>query len=660
METDINLYLNSFLNQSENLTGLIDLYLKYTGCKIGGLFVQDTSKTKYHLLAHIPKQHVRFKPLIVITSILVSNNKENLFGYIAEYEVTNIIIIPIMLYEEVIGVICLGNKDDDISEEIVILLSSLISITQLILSKHKSNNELTQVYSDSNYFSKDLFLANMSHEIRTPLNGVIGYGQLLLQTELQSTQKSYVTNMNQCCLQLMQIINDVLDFTKLASGKMTINNECFSVNEIIEECKDAMGGRFLQKKQQCKYLIEKDTPIFICMDKNKLIQILINLLANANKFTDINGHITITFKRKDSSTLYISVDDDGQGISEQDQCKLFNTFIQLNNAVTNSGTGLGLAISQKLVELLHGQIKVKSAVGVGSCFYFTVKFRPFEEYEKKMVKDVKFLKGKYVLVVDDNADNRIILQDILFKWDMKPVMCASALEAIRLIMNNRYPFELGLIDICMSPISGVQLAKEIKEEKPLFPLIALSSVDSFVDSTNFEYKLNKPINKTQLFSCIYKVLKSNRVNNAYIGDMTDSESPRTSPSNSPISKYNKTAKILIAEDIYYNQTMLVNMLISMGFNNVTAVNDGLEAVKELNNNEYDVLLLDLKMPNMDGYQVMEYVNNSSLSVKIIAVTASVLLEEKNKCKKHGIDYFIVKPIDFKQLKEVMLSVVERD
>ena len=463
--------------------------------------------------------------------------------------------------------------------------------------------------------------------------------------------------MNHCGIQLMKIINDLLDFSRLSCGKMTKNNDCFDIQEIINIVKDTMKQKILEKKQKLVIFPDQNVSKYIITDKQKLIQIIVNLLSNANKFSDIETviEVGINFIEKEDYLLEIYIKDNGIGISEENQYKLFNSFVQINNTEMKTGTGLGLYICKKLIELLGGDINIKSSISKGSTFTFNIKYEPYTDFEKKLKIDSLLMKNKYILVVDDNADNRILLSEILFEWEMKPIICASALEALRMIMSKRYNFYLGLIDICMPGISGTDLAKQIKEENLFFPMIALSSIDSFVNSVEFECKLDKPINKIQLFNAIYDVLIKIKNPTGFIG-YKDSDNKLKNDYNINTKRNNK---ILIAEDVLYNATMLLNMLENLKFKNINIANNGKEAIKMLetdynNNVPYDILLLDLLMPHMNGYDVINFINDKKWNIKIIVITASVSQDEVIKCRNMGIKYFINKPIDLKQLKEILI------
>ena len=665
-------YLSSFVNRTADVKKLAQIFTENCHSKSCAIFMKKGVNNKYECLEHYNTEGrdtpVTFETLCPVKNILICNDGSTNHGFITSYEIKRIIVISVMIQDNNIGVICIANSDSDYKEELINTISPWISITQLIIQKRKTMKEYKKAVSDTQYASKDLFLANMSHEIRTPLNGVIGYNQLLMKTDLSKTQEKYLNSMNQCSIQLMTIINDILDFSKLTSGKMEVTMECFSMEEVAGAVENATSHKIKEKKQRYRFNINDSVPEYIQMDKRKLIQIIVNLVTNASKFTDINGSIEIICDSPKDNTLYISVRDNGIGISEQDQCNLFSTFSQVHNYANKnrSGTGLGLAISKKLVELLHGKIDVKSSIGIGSTFSFTSKFKTYEDVEQNIKKDMELLRNKYVLVVDDNADNRILLTEMLFEWNMRPIVCASALEAIRMVIGERYEFCIGLIDICMPKTSGTELAEQIKEERPFFPLIALSSIDSYIDRSNFEAVLDKPINKVQLFNSIYRIVTKNR-EVTFLGDQKKIRMRSSSPSSSSSPSrviYDKNIRILVAEDIIYNRTLLVNMLESLKYKNIEAAENGEIAFQMIRqsykyNNPYDILLLDLRMPKMDGYQLMDSMKKMGWTKpEIVVVTASVLDTDRKKCQDKGVDYFINKPIEIPQLKEVLLHISE--
>jgi signal transduction histidine kinase/DNA-binding response OmpR family regulator len=655
---DIIHLLKKNINITENIKELLSLYLKRGNYEFASLFWKKN--TKYYLIDHIHSNIESDNKLILlspsehITNVFVSND-----GYQADFPIHNIMLIPIYLSIDVIGVLCLGNKDTNIKEEDLNEFIDLLSFTKILVNYYILIEDYKKIYSDSTYFSKDLFLANMSHEIRTPLNGIVGFNQLLMNTELNEQQKKYLFSMNHCSIQLMQIINDVIDFSKLSSGNMELNNDCVSIKEIMNNVYETLRDRIHIKKHKYSITIDNEVPEFIVIDKQKLTQIIINLICNSINYTLKNGIITINISNI-KNMLQISVTDNGIGISEQNKYKLFNSFSQIENSLTKTGTGLGLAISKRLVELLDGKINVTSTLGKGSTFYFTCKHFPMKDIEDELKRDSKLLENKYILVVDDDSDNRVLLTDMLFELKMNPIICASGKEALKYISANRYNFELGLLDICMPEMNGVELSNHIKGLKPLFPLVALSSAVEFINTSNFYSVLNKPINKLQLFNIIHKIVTLNTKDSSYIGQTI---TPTSKSSNNLENKdFNKNLKILIAEDISYNQILIHNIVNSLGYNNVTVVSDGQETIEVIDEsntkgNSFDILLLDLRMPKINGYEVIEHIKKKGYPLpKIVVVTASVLKEDIKKCHNMGVEYFITKPIDIKHIKTVLLKL----
>jgi signal transduction histidine kinase/DNA-binding response OmpR family regulator len=592
-----------------------------------------------------------------ITNTIVSNSS-NINNYICSYNVSNIIIIPIKIVSEIIGILCLGNKETKIEDNEEEKYIDLIDLLQFIVDGNKFIDDYKKIYSDSTYFSKDLFLANVSHEIRTPLNGIIGYNQLLMQTDVNDVQKEYLSSMNECSIQLLQIINDIIDFSKLTSGNMKIILECCSIKKIIKDVYNTMRHKIKSKKQNFSYEINKNVPEFIIIDRQKLLQILINLISNASNFTGISGNIFVNISN-DNYTLNIYIEDNGIGIAEKEQYKLFNSFTQVENSIIKAGgTGLGLAITKRLVELLKGTINVKSILGKGSTFYFSCEHNEPDIFSDSLQNNLKTIKDKQVLIIDDNVDNRIIISEMIHEWKMFPTTCGTAKEAYKYIINDRYDFDIVLLDICMPDMNGIDLAKKIKSKKPFIPLIALSSLNSFVNTSNFEEVLEKPVNKLQLLNSIYLAISNNSHNNAFIGDsIVENETDDKYKDN--FVEY-KNINILIVEDILHNQHVLKNMITSIGYNNIDIANDGSEAIEFIDKIQYNIILLDLRMPYLDGYDVINYIKKKDkikLSTVII-VTASVLEEDRYKCKKLGIQWFLNKPLKIPDLKKTILKCLK--
>jgi signal transduction histidine kinase/DNA-binding response OmpR family regulator len=647
-------YLSKFVNSNENTLELLDIIIETTKSEAGVIFLRDKISDDYTCLEHLHKSHksldIKYNLENIVDKVII-NNHDNI---VSNYSIDNSICIPITIDNTNLGFTMLFNREGGFEEEIMEEIIPCISLLQLILSKKQAEQKK---FIDE----KEMFLANMSHEIRTPLNGVIGYNQLLRRTDLTSCQRKYLDSMNQCSTQLIQIINDILDFSKLSSGKMGINNECFKIREIIDGVMNAVGNNIKDKEQNFSFIIDEKLPEFIIADKQKIIQILVNLVLNANKFTDPKGSIRVEFCSKPNNTIEISVIDTGVGISMENQDKIFHAFEQVdNNCNCKDGTGLGLAICKKLVNLLGGKMKVISEIGKGSTFIVTIVFNNCEDYEKTVDDNIRLLVGKTVLIVDDVAENRMFLSELFYEWKMYPLVCASSLEANRIVVSNRHKFDLVIIDTDMPNNAGITLAKQIKDEKPLLPILAITSDSSSVDVNNISRTIEKPINKIQLFNGVYNIIDKTTNQEAYIGNDESSESGSDTPS----SNFNKKVKILIAEDVLYNTTLLINMLESDGYVNIDTAKNGkiaIDMIEEAHKQDkpYHILLLDLRMPVMDGYEVLKKYHEKGWKLpNIIVVTASIIDQDRQKCKKLGASYFINKPIDIQELLTTMLHACD--
>lgn len=569
---------------------------------------------------------------------------------------------------------------------------------------------LAKQVADNVAKSKEEFISNVSHEMRTPLNGILGYTALILDTPLTEYQRDCFLTIKECSMNLLYRVNDLLDLSKLTAGKMELFEEDFSLPDCISISYDVNSIDAKKKNIEMAYFIEPDVPNLIRGDSHKLQQILVNLLSNAIKFTDkgkINTHIKLVNDEtthskldiKNRYTLEFKVSDTGVGIKQDDIPKLFQTFSQLENSndKITYGTGLGLVITKKLCELMGGSIRVESVYGKGSSFIFTVKLKGNLLNEVFDEDDLDAINGKKVLVVDDNEMNRVMVCSFLSDWHASPISCSSAKEAIMYIERNIIEFDLAIIDIRMPHKDGHELAIDIHNIKPDLPLIALSSALSPTNQSNhFKYYLTKPIKQKNLKQICINLFKNSMVQHNTTGNIgtisttgttgTIGTIKNTEPSHSRsqfsfthsllklkdsrkssnpvnLNQYNinsSNSKIILAEDIYINQKVTVDILRKIGYSNVDVVDDGIKLIEKIKSksSDYDLILMDIKMPYMDGYQTAIAVSElyktndykHRIRPRIIALTARVMSGVKEKCIESGMDDYLSKPIDIDTLQ----------
>ena len=486
--------------------------------------------------------------------------------------------------------------------------------------------------------SGQYFLSSLSHELRTPLNGIVGYTQLLSQTKIDKNQLNYLNSMKICCLQLVELVNDILDFSKLATGKAQINNECFHIKEMIEAINSTLEYKLKEKKQKLSYILSKNIPEYIIADKQKILQVLINLISNSIKFSNDNTRIIVSIDC-DEEKLSFSVEDNGIGISRENQEKLFNPFYQVQETLIKNGSGLGLAICKKIVNLLEGDIYVESEKGEVCIFYFNVKYENYDNYENSLENNLKILKNKFVLLVDNDIENRLLLSEILFDVGMYVIICSTPKEAIRMINGKRYQFSAMIIN-CNFEVSLVKQLKDISSDLRIIGYCDEKDVSRY----NLDCVLYKPVNKIKLLSSIYNIVSKDDIS---MYSLNEDDFQRKQ-------KNIKDIQILVAEDVDYNLELLNSMLKELGYSNIDNAKDGEEAINKLKQKSYDILILDLKMPKKDGFEVAEYIKNNSIKdVKICILTASVLENDKIKCKNLGIKYFLLKPVNMNHLKKIL-------
>ena len=561
------------------------------------------------------------------------------------------------------GVFLAGNAQPlyDASGEVMGAIETIRDITDL--KRTEEALQKARQEADNANRAKSDFLANMSHEIRTPMNAIIGMAYLLNQTKLTSKQQDYLSKVNASAKSLLGIINDILDFSKIEAGKLEMESVVFKLDEVLEGVTNLVSLPSHEKGLELFLKTDSDVPARLTGDPLRLGQVLTNLVNNAIKFTE-RGEVVLAIglleKNQNRIKLKFSVSDTGIGMTEEKISRLFQPFSQADTSTTRKygGTGLGLTICKRIVEMMGGEIWVESEAGNGSKFSFTADFRPTEQVHEKPLVPSPDMHGMSVLVVDDNATSRNILKRMLEAMSFEVSLAASGDEGLTELENadSRQPFDLVIMDWQMPGMDGIEASIRIKESLPLtnipkIIMVTAYSLEEVMDRTKqieLEGFLIKPLSASVLYNTIMHAF--NRKSPEY---------SRQSVKDDKMVKKLKSIRgawILLVEDNEINQQVAREILERAGFP-VSIASNGEEAIRAVKERNYEAVLMDIQIPEMDGYQVTNEIRKDMRFRKlpIIAMTAHAMTGDRERCLKEGMNDYLSKPIDPEKLFSTLIK-----
>ncbi len=565
----------------------------------------------------------------------------------------------------------------DLQETIASRDSSLESLVKEVAERKRVELELkkqaealteARMAAEGASLAKSQFLANMSHEIRTPMNGILGMTELVLNTPLQEKQRSFIQTVHSSGKILLGVINEILDFSKIEAGQLELEKIDFNLNAVCDDVTGLLAENAHRKGLELTCQLDRDVPIKLRGDPNRLRQIITNLIGNAIKFTE-RGEVALRVSLReqfdDAVLLRFEVNDSGIGIAPERQAQIFESFCQADNSTTRKygGTGLGLAIAKRLTELMGGEIGVESTPGSGSTFWFTASIGKQPVQAEPAVGTNACLRGRRVLVVEDNETNRMILNQLILSWGMHNDLAGDgrqALELLRAAAAKGEPYELAILDMHMPGMDGLELARAIKADRAIekASVVMLTSVGVSGGAEDFARAgvaahLTKPVRSSELYDCLVTLVA---------GPLHPGISGSTDLSNATEIARRLDAYVLLAEDNPVNQEVAVNMLETLGCR-VDVAADGPEVLDRLSQRSYDLILMDCQMPQMDGFETTRLIRQREQieraigdtgsrnldPIPIIALTANALQGDREACLAAGMDDFLSKPYGLEQL-----------